>query len=56
MSREIYKRESETHAKCRVIIKKLEEMDVDIYIPKVCVVETAAVTKRLADEFFATKK
>ena len=49
LSSEIYKRETETHEKCRFIIKKLEEEDVDVYIPKVCVVETAAVVKRLAD-------
>ncbi len=55
LSREIYKREMETHEKCRFIIKKLEERGVDIYIPKVCVIETAAVVKRLADERFAMK-
>ena len=55
LSSEIYKRELETHEKCRVIIKKLEERGVDVYIPKVCVVETAAVVKRLADRNFAIK-
>lgn len=55
LSREIYKREFETHEKCKVIIKKIEKWDVDIYIPKVCVVETAAVVKRLADRDFAIK-
>jgi len=55
LSREIYKRESETHEKCKVLIKKLEERDIDIYVPKVCVVETAAVVKRLADKNFAIK-
>ena len=33
----------------------LEELDVDVYIPKVCVVETAAVTKRLSDRNLAIK-
>ena len=55
LSRENYKRESETHEKCRVVIEKLEEMEIGIYIPKVCVVETAAVVKRLADKNFAIK-
>ena len=55
LSDEIYKREMETHEKCRVIIKKLEERDVNVYIPKVCVVETAAVVKRLADKNLAIK-
>lgn len=55
LSSKIYKRETETHDKCKVIIKKLEERGVDIYIPKVCVIETAAVVKRLADESFAMR-
>jgi predicted nucleic acid-binding protein len=50
-----YEEELETHEKCRAVIKKLEEMDIDVYIPKVCVVETAAVVKRLADKNFAIK-
>lgn len=55
LSSEIYKRELETHEKCRIVIKKIEERDMDIYIPKVCVVETAAVVKKLADKNFAIK-
>jgi predicted nucleic acid-binding protein len=55
LSSENYKREIETHEKCRVIIKELEEREVEVYIPKVCVVETAAVVKRLADKDFAIK-
>ena len=55
LSREIYERELETHKKCRVLIKRIEERDVDIFIPKVCVVETGAVVKRLADGNFAIK-
>ncbi len=50
---EVYKRELETHKKCRFIIKKIEDDDVDIYIPKVCVVETAAVVRRLANKNLA---
>ena len=52
---ETHKRELETHEKCRVVIKKIDERNMDIYIPKVCVVETAAVVKRLADKDFAIK-
>jgi predicted nucleic acid-binding protein len=55
LSSEIYKRELETHKKCKFVVKKIEERDVDIYIPKVCVVETAAVVKRLSDRDFAIK-
>jgi predicted nucleic acid-binding protein len=55
LASERYKEELETHEKCRAVIKKLEERDVDVYIPKVCVVETAAVVKRLADRSFAVR-
>jgi len=47
LSDEIYKRELETHDKCRALIKKIEEGDMDVYVPKICVVETAAAAKRL---------
>ncbi len=55
LSDEVYKREMETHENCRFIIKKIEEDDIDIYIPKVCVVETAAVVKRLANKNLAIR-
>ncbi len=55
LASEIYKEELKTHEKCRLVIKKLEERDVDVYIPKVCIVETAAVVKRLADRSFAVR-
>ena len=55
LSSKIYKRELETHEKCRTIIRMLEESGVDVYVPKVCVVETAAVVRRLADKKFAMK-
>ncbi|AGK62234.1 putative nucleic acid-binding protein, contains PIN domain [Archaeoglobus sulfaticallidus PM70-1] len=57
LSNEIYKRELETHKKCREIIRMLEEVDadVDVYIPKICIVETAAVTKRLSGRDLAMK-
>ena len=55
LSSKIYKRELETHEKCRTIIRMLEESGVDVYVPRVCVVETAAVVRRLADKKFAMK-
>src|SRR3990172_12646588 len=55
LSEEIFKRENETHKKCRYIIKNIEENDIDIYIPRVCVVETAAVVKNLGSKNLATK-
>jgi len=53
LSDEVYKRELETHKKCRFIIQKIEDNDIDIFIPKVCVVETAAVVKRLSNKDLA---
>jgi predicted nucleic acid-binding protein len=47
LSKEAYSREQETHEKCKALIKLIEEQDVEIHVPKVCVVETAAVAKRL---------
>lgn len=55
LSEEVYEREMETHTKCRFIIKKIEDNDIDIFIPKVCVVETAAVVRRLANRNLAAK-
>ena len=55
LSSKIYKRELETHEKCRTIIRMLEETGVNVYVPKVCVVETAAVVRRLANKKFALK-
>jgi len=55
LSDEIYKRELETHDKCRNLIKKVEEGDMDIYVPKICIVETAAAVKRLTNKDFAIK-
>lgn len=46
---EKYEREMATHKKCTYIIKTIEEHDIDTYIPYVCIVETAAVAKRLSD-------
>lgn len=55
LSDEVYKREIETHQKCRLIIEKIEEMDVNVYIPKVCIIETAAVIRRIANKNLAIK-
>jgi len=55
LSNELRKREMETHKKCKNIIKMLGDPDIDVYIPKVCVVETSAVAKRLSDKKFAVK-
>ena len=52
---EIYRREMETHKKCRVLIKRIEERGVDVFIPRVCVIETGAVAKRLSNRDFAEK-
>lgn len=43
LSQEAYSREQETHDKCKALIKLMEEQDVEVHVPKVCVVETAAV-------------
>ena len=50
---EIYRRE--LHKKCIVLIKKIEERGVDVFIPRVCVIETGAVAKRLSNRDFAEK-
>ncbi|WXG41518.1 MAG: type II toxin-antitoxin system VapC family toxin [Candidatus Freyarchaeum deiterrae] len=44
---EIYDRELETHHKCKFILDRFEKEAFEIYIPLVCVVEVAAVFKRL---------
>jgi predicted nucleic acid-binding protein len=55
LSKEAYSRELETHEKCRALIKLIEERDVEIHVPKVYVVETAAVAKRLAGRTLAAR-
>lgn len=52
---ESYSRELQTHEKCVALIKLIEERDVEVYVPKVCVVETAAVAKRLAGRILAAR-
>lgn len=56
LSIEIYAKELETHEKCRALVKLLEGRDdVEAYIPKACVIEMAAVARRLADKVTAKK-
>lgn len=49
----IYERELETHKKSRLLLRKIEEDNVKIYLPKISVVETAAVVKRLSNKNLA---
>jgi predicted nucleic acid-binding protein len=55
LSAESYSRELETHKKCVALIKLIEERDVEVHVPKVCVVEIAAVAKRLAGRTLAAR-
>ena len=55
LSAESYSRELETHKKCVTLIKLIEERDVEVHVPKVCVVEIAAVAKRLAGRTLAAR-
>ncbi|MDQ1261347.1 MAG: hypothetical protein QG575_528 [Euryarchaeota archaeon] len=55
LSNEAYSRELETHEKCKALIKLIEEQDVEVHVPKVCVVEIAAVARRLAGRTLASK-
>jgi predicted nucleic acid-binding protein len=50
-----YARELETHEKCSAIIRLIEEHDVAVYLPRVCIIETSAVIKRLAGKAMAIK-
>jgi predicted nucleic acid-binding protein len=53
LSQEAYSRKLETHKKCKALIKLIEERDVEVHVPKICIVETAAVAKRLAGRTLA---
>ena len=52
---EIYAREMKTHHKASEIVRLLEERNVDVFIPKVCIIEIASVVSRYADKKLATK-
>ena len=45
----ILERELDTHKKCEYILKLVEILPVEVSIPKSCIVEVAAVTRRLTD-------
>lgn len=55
LPQEAYSREQETHEKCKALIKLIEERDVEVHVPKICVVETAAVARRLAGRILAAR-
>ena len=44
----MYSRELETHRKCRKLIDLIDKREVEAYIPKCCIVEMAAVSRRLS--------
>ena len=37
LSAEAYSRELDTHEKCKALMKLIEEQDVEVHVPKVCV-------------------
>lgn len=55
LSKDAYSRELETHEKCRYLIKLIEMNDVEVHVPRICIVETAAVIKRLASRTLAAR-
>lgn len=55
LSAEIYSRELETHEKCKALTNLIEGRDVEVHVPRVGVVETAAVAKRLASRALAAR-
>jgi predicted nucleic acid-binding protein len=55
LSSDVYSRELETHEKCKILIKLIEERDVEVHVPMVCIVEIAAIAKRLAGRALAAK-
>lgn len=49
LPKEAYAREIETHDKCRRLLKMIDEKEVEAYVPRACIVETAAVVRRLSN-------
>ena len=47
---EIYNREMITHQKCIFLFKIIEERFIEVILPKVSIVEVAAVSRRFTDE------
>lgn len=50
LASDVYNRELSTHNKCVQILQYIQESGIDIIIPKICVIEVAAVIRRLADQ------
>jgi len=46
----IYDREFRTHEKCKIILRQLEEMGREVFIPAVCIIETASAIRRLTGD------
>jgi predicted nucleic acid-binding protein len=46
LPKDIYEREAKTHKKCKQLIKFLNNEGIDVYLPKVALVEVASVLKR----------
>ena len=55
LPKDVYSRELETHEKCKSLIKLIEENDVEVHVPKICIIETASVIKRLASRTLAAR-
>lgn len=55
LSKDIYSRELETHRKCRKLLSLIDEREVEAHVPKCCVIEMAAVSKRLSDKATARR-
>ncbi len=55
LSKEVYEREVETHAKAKTLIRLLDKHDVRILVPYPVVVEVAAVIARLAGRELAER-
>ncbi len=55
LPKEAYAREMETHDRCRRLLKLIDERDIEVYVPRACIVETAAVVRRLSDRARARK-
>jgi len=45
----ILEREQQTHTKCLHIFKIIEDSGIEIWFPKVCIIEVAAVSRRCTD-------
>jgi predicted nucleic acid-binding protein len=55
LPKEVYARELVTHGKYRMLLRLLDEKEVEACIPRACIVETAAVVRRLSNRSMARK-